>query len=150
MTCDRNRRKNQISVSFVSPSTIAKAKGNMFRLPSWPIAVSKVLWYFLVKKCSVNLDYWLVVIKVINARLESPKYTFEHVTRFILNTVYNKRPSYIFDNCPRETFLNRLQPSWKMIIGFIPYGKRLLFCHPCFFIRYRITIMTFFLQLNFS
>ena len=34
MTCDHNMRKNQINASFVSPSTIAKAKGNMFRLPS--------------------------------------------------------------------------------------------------------------------
>jgi len=49
MTCDRNRRKNQINATFVSPSTIAKGKGNMLWLSSWPIAVSKVPWYFPVK-----------------------------------------------------------------------------------------------------
>ena len=41
--------KNHIKASFVSPSTIAKAKGNILRDSSWAIVVSNVPWYLPVR-----------------------------------------------------------------------------------------------------
>ncbi|MED6142525.1 hypothetical protein PIB30_114656, partial [Stylosanthes scabra] len=49
VTCSlRCPRKND-QASFVSPSTIANAIGNMFELPSWAMAISKVPPYLPYK-----------------------------------------------------------------------------------------------------
>jgi len=50
VTNARNNWKNHIMASLVSPSTIAKANGNMLRFRSWLIPVNKVAWYLPVKK----------------------------------------------------------------------------------------------------
>lgn len=64
-TNDRMLYKNQDHASFVSPSTITNAIGNIFLFPSCAIATNKVPWYFSVRNvpstCTIGLQFnvWL-------------------------------------------------------------------------------------------
>jgi len=49
VTCSLKSWTNHIKASFVSPSTIAKAKGNILRDPSWASDISNVPWYLPVR-----------------------------------------------------------------------------------------------------
>ena len=63
VTYCHNNWKNHIKASWVSPSTIANANGNMFRFTSWAIAVNNVPWYLPVRNVSSTCTMGLQKLK---------------------------------------------------------------------------------------